>query len=366
MKASEIIGRIEKWIPEALVDSWDNTGLQVGSPDQTIKGILISMDVTDGVVQRAIEQDRNMIVTHHPFIFEPMDKLVFKGYRGNLIRRIIEHGIVIYNAHTNLDLAAGGVNDRLAQLFGMSNIEVLSNFKSEELVKLAVYVPKTHERNILEALSASGAGHLGKYRDCSFAVDGTGRFKPMEGANPYLGTRGKLESVAEARIETIIRKEDVHIVLEGVKAEHPYEEVAYDIYPLLNKGDAYGYGRVGEIEACTLKELAEAVKELLQLEDVRVYGNCEDKISRIALCGGSGAGFIKEASLKGSQVYITGDIKYHDAQQAYEEGVVLIDGTHYGTERIILPVMEEKLIEYTEGKISIEVYEDNSFNFSCY
>ena len=366
MKASEIIRKIEQWAPKGLVDSWDNTGLQVGNPDQDISGILVSMDVTDGVVQRAIEQNHNMIITHHPFIFKPMDSLVFKGYRGSLLRRIIENGIIIYNAHTNLDLAEGGINDRLAELFGMRNIKILGNSKNEDLAKLAVYVPKTHEKDILDSLSASGAGHLGDYRDCSFAVDGTGRFRPMEGSNPYLGSAGKLESVNESRIETIVKMEDLQATLDRIKAAHPYEEVAYDIYPLLNKGNSYGYGRVGEIGECSLEELADMAKEVLELNSLRIYGSCDVKIRRIAVCGGAGADFIKAASHEGAQVYITGDIKYHDAQLAYEEGIVLVDGTHYGTERIILPVIEQKLSEYTEGKIKIEVFEDDSFNFECY
>ncbi|MCR3956539.1 MAG: Nif3-like dinuclear metal center hexameric protein [Gudongella sp.] len=366
MKASEIIRKIEQWAPEGLVDSWDNTGFQVGNPDQDISGILVSMDVTDGVIQRAIEQNHNMVITHHPFIFKPMDNLIFKGYRGSLLRRIIENGIIIYSAHTNLDLAEGGINDRLAQLFEMRNFKILSNSKNEDLAKLAVYVPKTHEKDIFDSLSASGAGQLGEYSDCSFAVDGIGRFRPMDGSSPYLGSVGKLESVNESRIETIVRMEDLHDTLERIKAAHPYEEVAYDIYPLFNKGDAYGYGRVGEIRECTLEELADLAKEVLQLKSLRIYGRCDDKIGRIAVCGGAGADFIKAASHEGAQAYITGDIKYHDAQLAYEEGIVLVDGTHYGTERIILPVIEQKLTEYTEGKIKIEVFEDDSFNFECY
>lgn len=366
MKAYEIISEIEQWTPKELVDSWDNTGLQIGNPDSDIDGILVSMDVTDGVVQRAIQQRHNMIITHHPFLFRPMDRLVFKGYRGNLIKKIIENEIVIYNAHTNLDLAQGGINDKLAQLLEMGNARILKRTKSEELLKVAIYVPKTHEKEIIHALSASGAGHLGDYRDCSFAVDGTGRFKPMEGSSPYLGSTGILESVDESRIETIVQQDMLQKTLDRIKSAHPYEEVAIDIYPLVNKGKEYGYGRVGEIEECTLDELADRIKEVLQLKRVRVYGGSKEKINRIAVCGGSGSDFIMDAVQAGAQVYITGDIKYHDAQLAYEEGIVLIDGTHYGTERIILPVIMDKVSEYTQGKIKIEVYEDESFNFECY
>lgn len=366
MKASEIISKIEEWTPRNLVDSWDNTGLQVGRPNQTVNGILIAMDVTDGLVQKAIETNCNMIITHHPFLFRPLESLVFNDYKGNLIRNIILNDIVIYNAHTNLDLADGGINDRLAQLFGMTSTEILSGSTSEDLVKVAVYVPKTHEGKILQALSDSGAGSIGEYGDCSFSLEGTGRFRPMEGSNPYLGTTGVLESVDESRIETIVRKENLQNTLDRIRASHPYEEVALDIYPLLNKGKSHGYGRVGNIEGCSLSQLADITKQVLQLERVRVYGTSRGKIERIALCGGAGADFIRDASMKGAQVYITGDIKYHDAQLAYEEGIVLIDGTHYGTERIILPVLEKKLADYSGGKIKIEVYEDNSFNFECY
>ncbi|WP_422486507.1 Nif3-like dinuclear metal center hexameric protein [Gudongella sp. DL1XJH-153] len=366
MKALDIVSKFEQWVPLNLVDSWDNTGLQIGDPEQLIKGIIISMDVTEDVVEEAIREQCNMIVTHHPFIFRPMDNLVLNTYKGRLIKRIISNDILIYNAHTNLDLAVEGINDQLALIFGMKNTETLSELSSEELVKVAVYVPETHQNKILEALSESDAGHIGNYSECSFTVRGTGRFKPQAGSNPFLGSTGRLESVAEVRIETIVKKDLLQRTMDMIKEEHPYEEVAFDIFPILNKGKGFGYGRVGNIEDCTLKELAESTKALLNLDEIRVYGSDKGIINRIAVCGGAGSDFIRDAARKGAQVYITGDIKYHDAQLAYEEGIVIIDGTHYGTESIILPVMERKLVESTHNSIKIKIHEDRSFHFACY
>lgn len=366
MKASEIIKKIEQWAPLSLVDTWDNTGLQIGDPEQMIKGIILSMDVTEDVVEEAIREQSNMIVTHHPFIFRPLDNLILNTYKGRLIKKIISNDILIYNAHTNLDLAVDGINDQLALLFKMKDTEILSEMSTEELVKVAVYVPETHQKNILGALSVSDAGHIGDYSECSFTVKGTGRFKPLSGSNPFIGSTGKLESVAEVRIETIVKKDLLQRTLDMIKEEHPYEEVAFDIFPILNKGKGYGYGRVGNIEGCSLKGLAEATKALLNLDEIRVYGSRQEIINRIAVCGGAGSDFIRDAAKKGAQVYITGDIKYHDAQLAYEEGIVIIDGTHYGTERIILPIMERKLIEYTHNSIKTRIHEDRSFHFESY
>lgn len=366
MKAFEIINELETWVPIELIDSWDNTGLQVGNPELEIDGVLIAMDVTDNVIDKAIKEGFNMIVTHHPFIFKPLENLVFNNYKSTLIKKIIKNDIIIYNAHTNLDLAHGGINDELARLFKMQNTTYLNESKFQELVKLVIYVPQTHQQEMLEVISKAGAGYIGNYSNSSFAVKGTGRFKPLEGNNPFMGTTGKSEEVHELRIETVVKKNNLEKTIQLVKESHPYEEVALDILPMLNKGETYGYGRVGNIEKSSLQSLAELTKQVLELDQLRVYGNTVEEISRIAVCGGAGADFIKDAKRHNAQVYITGDIKYHDAQLAYEEGMVLIDGTHYGTEKIILPVIEKKLTEYTKGNIKISILNDSSFNYLSY
>ncbi len=366
MKAWEIIRRFESWAPTELVDSWDRTGLQIGDPDQIIEGIVVALDVTEEVVDKAIENSCDMIISHHPFLFSPLDNLIMDNYRGALIKKIIKNDIVIYNAHTNLDVASGGINDELARLFEMNNTRLLRESARSELVKLVVYVPQTHQQDILEAFSEAEAGHLGNYSDCSFSAEGTGRFRPEEGSDPFLGSRGELESVPEAKMETIVEKNNLERTLRTVKDRHPYEEIAFDIYPLLNKAKVFGYGRVGDVEECTLQELAEYSKAIFGLQDIRVYGNIEGNITRIAVCGGGGSDFIGDAARENAQVYITGDIKYHDVQYAFEQGMALIDGTHYGTEKIILPLIKEKLDEYTEGNLKIIVHEDRSFHHRAY
>lgn len=295
-----------------------------------------------------------------------MENLILNNYKGILLKKIIKHDIIIYNAHTNLDLAYGGINDQLAKLFKMENTTYLNESKSQELIKLVVYVPQTHQQEIFKAISKAGAGYIGNYSDSSFSVKGTGRFKPLEESNPFMGKTGELEEVLELRIETVVKKNNLEKTIQLIKESHPYEEVALDIFPMLNKGDVYGYGRVGNIERCSLQSLAELTKQVLELDQLRVYGNIAEDISRIAVCGGAGADFIKDAKRHNAQVYITGDIKYHDAQLAYEEGIVLIDGTHYGTEKIILPIIEKKLSEYTKGSLNISIFNDSSFNYLSY
>ena len=338
----------------------------MGSLNQEITGVVVSMDVTSDVLDWAIREGCNMIVTHHPLIFRPLKTIITDTYPGKLLGKILKRDLVIYNAHTNLDQAHGGINDRLAELFDLKNPEYISETVEERLLKMVVYVPQTHVDEIYRALTMAEAGNIGDYSDCSFSAEGTGRFRPLEGSSPFIGQKGKLEEVAETRIETIIRKADLGKTLEKIMEYHPYEEPAYDIYPLENRADKYGYGRIGDIEPLTMEELASLTKRLLGISHVRVYGNSTSKISRLALCGGAGSDFIGEAAHKGAQVYITGDIKYHDAQMAHEKGLILIDGSHYGTERIILPVIKNKLDEVAGERIRILVHEDMSFHYRTY
>ncbi|HHV45432.1 MAG TPA: Nif3-like dinuclear metal center hexameric protein [Tissierellia bacterium] len=366
MRAIDIVNIMNKWALPNLIDEWDNTGFQIGDPNKEVSKVLVSLDLDREVLDKAIEEDVQMIITHHPLIFKPIKSIVYDSYKEKLIYDIIKNDMVVYNAHTNLDLAKNGVNDILADMFGLSSIEPLKEVKEDGLFKLVVFVPKSHADIIRNVLGEEGAGFIGNYSHCTFNIEGIGTFMPHEGTSPFIGEANKLEKVEEIRIETIVKKKDLNRIVKRMISAHPYEEVAYDIYPLFNKGEVYGYGRVGNIERIALGKFLNIVKEKLEVKNIIVYGEINRDVTRIALCGGSGASFIYDAYNKGAQVYITGDIKYHDAQYANELGLTLIDAGHYHTEKVILPAIGKYLENETYNSVHVKVYYNMSLKCVIY
>ena len=359
MLSKAIIKRLEEFSSLKLMESWDNSGLQIGSNNRDIKKVLIALDISKNVCDKAINEGYDMIITHHPFFFSSIKSICLDGYRGEIIRELIKNDIVVYSSHTNLDICDGGVNDTLCELFGIENVKPIKISEERKLLKLVVFVPSSHGEEIRLDMGAAGFGKLGNYSNCSFTSEGVGRFKPEEGSKPFIGEDYKIESVMEEKVEFIVFEDEVKEALRTIKRIHPYEEVAYDIYPLENKGEYLGNGRYGRLEESkSLGKLAEEIRDILSCESVRVYGNLNRTIKTVAVCGGSGASFIRDAKLKGADVYITGDIKHHDAQIGREMGVCLIDAGHYFTEVPVLSTIKKQLEEKCEDVI-FETFEDN-------
>lgn len=357
---------MNSWAHPYLIDNWDNTGLQIGDEEKDINKILISLDLNREVFNKAVDINAQMIITHHPIIFKPLKSITRRSYKEELITDLIKEDIVVYNAHTNLDLTTNGVNDVLANILDIKNTKPLKVIYEEPLFKLVIFVPRTHAHIIRKVLGDEGAGFIGNYSHCTYNIDGIGTFMPLEGTSPYIGDINKLEEVEETRVETIVKKEDLNRILAKVIEVHPYEEVAYDIYPLNNKGKAYGYGRIGEVEKISLTNYLDIVKQRLNVDKLIVYGNLNKDIKKVAVCGGSGASFIHDAYIMGADIYICGDIKYHDAQYADELGLTLIDAGHYHTEKVILPVIGDFLKENTQNFIEIEFYDKSSPRYIIY
>ncbi|WP_077214000.1 Nif3-like dinuclear metal center hexameric protein [Bacillus dakarensis] len=324
----EIIQCFEQFSPKSYAMEGDKIGLQIGSLSQKIENVLVALDVTNEVVDEAIEKNVGLIIAHHPLIYRPLQKINTETKAGKIIEKLIKHEIAVYAAHTNLDVAKGGVNDLLAEALGLSNIEVLSPTYDVKLKKLVVFVPEENADGLREALGNAGAGAIGNYSHCSFSASGTGQFLPGAGTNPHIGTSGKLEHVNEVRIETIYPEHLEKKVLSAMFKHHPYEEVAYDIYPLDNKGESLGLGRIGTIKEMSLKEFAQHVKEALDVKGVRVVGDLNDKVKKVAVLGGDGNKYFMSAKFKGADVYVTGDIYYHVAHDAMMEGLNMIDPGH--------------------------------------
>jgi len=333
VRCQTVTSLIEKFAPKNLAEDWDSIGLQVGNPAQEITGVLVTLDVNHDVLSEALLLGANLIVSHHPVIFKPLKNLRLDLPQGQMMAELIKNDIAVYCAHTNLDSAREGVNQVLAELLELQDIQVLNADKSEKLFKIVVFIPESHTNAVREAMTKAGAGWIGNYSDCTFSVQGMGTFKASEGCNPFLGEIGVLEKAAEVRLETIVRENHLNKVIRSMIQAHPYEEVAYDIYQLANAGTGYGLGRIGRLpQKVKLAQFMEKVKKALCVNALRFGGDTEADVEKVALCGGSGSKFIHKASFAGADVFLTGDVKYHEAQQALELGLNFVDAGHFATE----------------------------------
>lgn len=324
----EIIQVFEQFSPKGYAMEGDKIGLQVGRLNGKVDRVMIALDVLDEVIDEAIEKKVQLIIAHHPIIYRPLQKLTTDTLPGKLFEKLLKHDISVYAAHTNLDVATGGVNDMLAGALGLKNAEVLVPTYETKLKKLVVFVPAEHANDVREALGKAGAGAIGNYSHCSFSTKGSGRFLPGENTNPFVGEQGKLETVDEVRLETIVPEVLLKKAVTAMLKAHPYEEVAYDVYPVENQGEVLGLGRIGEVEEMNMEQFAEKVKTALDVDRVRVVGDLNSRVKKVAVLGGDGNKYWSQAKYKGADVYVTGDIYYHTAHDAMMQGLNLIDPGH--------------------------------------
>lgn len=344
MKLNDLIKRIEKKYPLNLAYDWDNVGLLVGDFDSEVKKILVALEANEKVIDEAIEKNVDLIVTHHPFIFRKMNKINTRDLKGRLIHKLIKNNISLYSMHTNFDIAFDGLNDYFMEVMGFEDSKILDVTNREILYKIAVYVPETHELQVRKALGESGAGYIGNYSHCTFNSQGIGTFKPEENANPFIGEIGEIEEVKEVKIETIVPQKILQKTIDNMIKSHPYEEVAYDIYKLENKGEAVGLGRYASLDGKTnLESLCEKIKLKLNMNHIRVVGDLNTKIKKVAVVTGAGSDMVSLAKSKNCDVIITGDVKYHEAQDALDMGMSIVDCGHFDTEDIFKDVMKRFL-----------------------
>lgn len=326
----EIISLFETLAPKELAEEGDKIGLQIGRLNQKVDKVMVTLDVLEEVVDEAIEKGVKLIIAHHPPLFRSLKAIRTDTVQGRLIEKLIKNDIAVYAAHTNLDVAKGGVNDLLAEALLLEDTKPLVTTQKEKLKKLAVFVPEEDAEKVRKALGDAGAGYIGNYSHCSFSYKGTGRFLPGEGTDPHIGERGKLEEVHEVKIETIYPEKLEKKVLTALLKNHPYEEVAYDLIPLENEGEELGLGRVGKLEsAMSLKEFASFLKEKLGVENVRITGNLNDSVRKVAVLGGDGNKYIHSAKFSGADVFVTGDLYYHTAHDAMMIGLNVLDAGHH-------------------------------------
>ncbi|MGI6607085.1 MAG: Nif3-like dinuclear metal center hexameric protein [Peptococcia bacterium] len=361
-----IINVIEKIAPKRSAEEWDNVGLQIGSPAQPVSSVFLSLDLNEAILEEALSAGADLLVVHHTPFFKPVKNIRTDLPQGRLLYRIIQHGLALYAAHTNLDAAVGGVNDMLAQKLGLQQVELLTESWQEKLYKLVVFIPADYTEKVSDAMAKAGAGWIGNYAHCTFRTNGTGTFLPLAGTNPFIGAEGKLTRVEETRLETIIPEDRVNRVLKAMLKAHPYEEVAYDLYPLVNSGAKTGLGRIGLLpQALSLQGFINLVKGRLSLPFVRYCGDLEKSVEKVAVCGGSGASLLGRAAFLGADVYLTADVKYHEAQEAQALGLALVDGGHFGTEQPVIAVLAAQLREaMTKEQVQVVTSQLNSDPFS--
>jgi dinuclear metal center YbgI/SA1388 family protein len=355
-QVTDIVEIIDKIAPFGFAEEWDNSGLQVGDPTARVSRIMVSLDAGWEAIEAAISKRCQLLLTHHPLIFRPSKIINVADPSGHLIKLALKNDLSIVSLHTNYDIADKGINDLLAERIGLKSCIPLSLTGFEELIKLVVFVPRGHEEKVVESLFQF-SGFIGNYSDCSFQSPGTGTFKPLAGADPFIGKVGSREYAEETRIEVLLRKADMPIALEAMVSAHPYEEPAYDLYPLINKGRNRGLGRVGELEkGLALEALAASIKKEFSLGGLRIVGDGARIVKRVAVCGGSGASFVRDAVRQGADVLITGDAKYHDAKDAQMLGLALVDMGHFASETVMIKGIVSALTsELAEKGFTVEV-----------
>ncbi len=332
MILSEITSYLNSQFPLALQESYDNCGLLIGDTDTIISGALICLDITEEVLEEAIKKKCNLVVSHHPLIFSGIKSLTGRTDTERLVIKAIRQNIAIYALHTNLDNHHNGVNHFLCSKLGILKPEILKPLP-DKLRKLVTFCPTSHAVKVRDAIFDAGAGHIGNYDCCSYCTSGEGTFRALSGADPFVGEPWKLHTEPELRIETIFPAFLENNLISALKKAHPYEEVAYDIYPLTNNLESVGAGMIGTLsQAIDAEEFLLSVKEILQIGCIRHTNLKNKKIQRIAVCGGSGSFLINDAISCNADIYMTGDIKYHEFFTP-ENKMILADIGHFESEQ---------------------------------
>ena len=356
MKCKKILEYFEHWAPAANAWERDNVGLQVGNENSSIKNILLSLDLNNKVVDEAIKRNCNLIITHHPFLFHPIKNInTTIDTRSIIIEKLLKKDINVFSAHTNLDFTKDGVSFQLAKAIGLKDIQFLKNLKNDQF-KLVVFVPDKNLEKVAEAIHNAGGGVIGEYSNCGFRMNGTGTFKGSADSNPAIGKKNMLEKVEETRLEVLVSKSDLSKVISSMVKAHPYEEVAYDIYPLKNDNVNFGFGAIGEFEkGMNTQQFFKTLSKNLKLKNFRYTTGKSNSVKKVAVCGGSCSELVDEAISSGADAFVTADLKYHTFQDA-EGKIFLIDAGHYETEAPVLIEIKKRLEKDLIGNKSIKVF----------
>ena len=363
MKLSEITNFLEALAPLNYQEDYDNAGLIVGHPNDEIHAALVSLDCTEQIVDEAIEKNCNLIISHHPIVFKGLKKLNGKNYVERTILKAIKNNIALYAIHTNLDSVHNGVNAEICKRLGVINTKTLAP-KSGILKKLVTFCEHKDAESLRNALFNAGAGNISNYSDCSFNTEGTGTFKGNEQSNPTLGQPNVREYANETRIEVIFKTQDERRILSALFQNHPYEEVAYDIYALENKLQTVGSGMVGELQdPMEGEDFLRLVKNNMQAKVLRHTNILPKKIKKVAVCGGAGSFLLKNAIAAGADAFVTADFKYHEFFDA-EDKIMIVDIGHFESEQFTSNLLIDNIQEkFPNFAIRLTEHNTNPINY---
>lgn len=361
----EITGLLDGWYPPQHADDWDAVGLVCGDPDAGVRRILLAVDPVAAVADEAIERGAQLVVCHHPLFLTGVHGVAATGPKGRIVHRLLQSGCGLFTAHTNADSPAGGVSESLALVLGLTDVRPLEPDPAPALDKLVVFAPVTAAEAVRSAVTRAGAGAIGDYDSCTFTSTGTGRFRPLGGADPAIGTVGQAEVVEEVRIETVLPRSSRSAVVAAMRTAHPYEEPAFDVLELaeLDEPDR-GSGRVGRLqEPMSLEDFAAHVSRSLSATatGVRVAGDPDQRVESVGLCGGAGDFLLHRARTEGVDVYLTSDLRHHPASESREHGTpALVDVAHWAAESTWLPVLRRRLLDALGDTVEVHVSTTNT------
>ncbi len=340
IRVNDILQAVDEIAPFRLTMDFDNTGLLIGDRNAEVTGVVLALDCTEEAISAAKSAGANLIISHHPVIFHGIKRL----NADSIPYQVVRNNMHVISAHTNLDIAAGGVNDVLAERLGLSQLKGLSKTSQAAYDKVVVFVPETHCKAVYEAMVTAGAGTIDNYSGCAFFTNGEGCFLPLDGAKPFLGTVGEMEKATEIRIEMVCPKAKTAAVVSAMKAAHPYEVPAYDIFDDKGIIEEEYLGRVGNLSApLSARELAELVKTKLG-GSIR-FTDGKKAIKTVAVCGGAGDSELESAIRCGADALVTGEVAHHIFIEAAQRGITLVEGGHFHTEDVVLDSLKERLAD---------------------
>ncbi len=357
MHINQVIKYFEEWAPKGVAWENDNIGLQVGNPENRVTNIMLSLELNEKVLEQAIKKNCNLIITHHPFIFNPIKNLNFSNNsKAKLIEKLIQRKISLYSAHTNLDFTKGGVSFELAKKLGLKNIQFLVNQEGNQY-KLVVYVPLDNVDEVSNAIFKAGGGIIGEYSKCSTQTIVDGTFEGSGDSLPAIGKKNSLEKVTEVRLEVLVNSWKLNSIITAMKLVHPYEEPAFDVLMLKNKNVNFGAGAIGELNtSMNTKEFLSHTLNSLKANTLKFTPGKNSKINKVAVCGGSCSDLISKAIASKADAFITADIKYHTFQDA-ENNILLVDAGHYETEIHVLNPIKLRLDKFLrKDKFKVKIF----------
>ncbi|MFZ5448094.1 MAG: Nif3-like dinuclear metal center hexameric protein [Thermodesulfobacteriota bacterium] len=363
----DILNLLESRYPSAWAVSGDKIGLEVGHPEKRIEAILVALEVTPDIVAEAAQRGAQLLLTHHPLLYQPIKDVREDRPGGRLLANLLRNGLAMVSCHTNLDITPGGLNDFLAEELELNSVQVLTPTTRDPWYKLVVFIPAGFEDLVRQALGDAGLGVIGRYSHCTFAAQGQGTYRPLPGAQPFQGEVGDLSKAQETRLEILAPESLLPTALSRLKETHPYEEVAYDLYPVRHPGTPLGLGRIGSwATPRPFSQVMRTVKKMFGVKTVQVWGQPPQEVQRLALCGGSGGELLPDALSRGAQVYLTGEVRHHQVPPGLPEDFAVMAVGHFASEVVFMEPWAKQLRNlFHDAGLGLEVLVAAAQPFPC-